>query len=226
MGEEVQFGKFTKPELIHRSHHGDLQWLLAMALGMDLPATTKTSILQWMEMMYNVSIGYLSPDTPLKGSELSRWFEDPAHYTTIGELLTHRHQSPGYSPHRALGSCFHVIHDSYTIGHTSRKRLNPDAPAGEADRWGAVLNFHAFGGQNEDQHKHFDHSSDDVAKVDLKNPNSWTGLSGCRDGLDKCITLANFWHRKAPWSEVYHWLDTEVFEISPDASPSDNIIRS
>ncbi|KAL8714719.1 MAG: hypothetical protein Q9225_006511 [Loekoesia sp. 1 TL-2023] len=224
--KKFPFGGFTKLELIHRSHYGDLQWLHAMALGMDLPATTKISVLQWMETMYSVAIGALSPDTLLINTVVSRWFDDPANYTTVGELLTHRHPSPAFIPHRALGSCFHVIQDSYVIGHTSCERLNPNAPAGEADRWGAVLNFHSYGGQNEDQHKHFDHSSDDLNRIDLSNPSSWNGLFGCRDGLDKCITLANFWNRNAPWSEVYQWLDTTVFAISQDASPSNNRVQS
>ncbi|KIX98561.1 uncharacterized protein Z520_05862 [Fonsecaea multimorphosa CBS 102226] len=224
-GISYQFGGFTKPELIHRSHYGDLQWLHAMALGMDQPAATKASILQWIEIMYSVATGVLSPDTPLVNTELSRWFDDPAHYTTVGQLLTHRHPSPAFIPHRAVGSCFHVIQDSYAIGHTSREKP-PNAPAGEADRWGAVLNFHSYGGQVEDQHKHFDHSSDDLSHIDLRNPNSWNGLLGCREGLDKCITLANFWHRKAPWKEVYRWLDDTVFAVSPKATASNNIIQS
>ncbi|KAF2869591.1 hypothetical protein BDV95DRAFT_608435 [Massariosphaeria phaeospora] len=223
---KYKFGGFQKPELIHRSHFGDLQWLHAMALGMDKPEMTKSRVLKWMELMYDVAIGATSPDTPISSTPVSGSFDDPSHYTTIGELLTHRHQSPAVVAHRALGSCFHVIQDSYAIGHTWRERLNPNSGAGEADRWGAIRNFHSYGGQNTDQHKHFDHGEDDLGQVTLNNPDSWNGLLGCRDGLDNCVILADYWHRKASWDEVRPWLENKVFELSPHATPSNPDIET
>lgn len=218
---KFKMGGFQKKELIHRSHFGDLQWLHAMALGMDNPADTKNSILKWLETMYSVAIGTISPDTEITSTAVASSFP----YSSVGDLLTRGHQSPAYVPHRALGSCFHVIQDSYAIGHTWRERLNPNSPSGQADRWGAIRNFHSYGGQNDAQHKHFDHGEDNLSQIVLSNPDSWNGLSGCRDGLDNCIKLANYWHRKAPWSEVRPWLDTSVFVISPDATPSNNRIE-
>lgn len=221
---KYQFGGYTKPELIHRSHFGNLQWLHAMAQGMDKPQDTKARIYQWIELMYNIATGQTPASTPITQTTVSKTFEDPANYTTVGELLTHRHPGPAVIAHRALGSCFHVIQDSYAHGHTRRERINPNLQPGEADRWGAVLNFHTYNGQNDSQHKHFDHGSESLGAIDLTKADSWNGLEGCRDGLDRCIVLADFWHRRAPWTEVREWLDADVFVISKDATVSDNSI--
>jgi hypothetical protein len=170
--------------------------------------------------MYDVATGVMDPNTAISSTLVSSSFNDPEHYITIGEPLTHRRGAPAVIPHRALGSCFHVIQDSYAEGHTRRERKNPNPASGEADRWDVVLNFHSYPGQNSDLHKHLDHGNDSLASVDLRKPDTWNSLVGCRDGLDRCIQLANFWHRKAEWNEVQQWLDADVFAISPNATPS------
>ncbi|KAL9100764.1 MAG: hypothetical protein Q9163_003896 [Psora crenata] len=224
----------NKPDLIRRSHFGDLQWLHAMSSKSgELPADTKKSVLRWMESMYNLAIGTVNADTPIQNTWMRDWFNDPAHYTTVGGLLTHGHQGPANIQHRALGSCFHVIQDSYAVGHTRRKPFNKDdrVPGegikykpGVADRWGAILNFHTYVGQSHD-HATFDHSeADSVKYMNLLSLDSWNGLVGCRDGLDACITLANYWNRKANWDEVSVWLDTVIFELSDKATPGDNTV--
>ena len=225
-GMKYKFGGFSKPELIHRSHWGDLQWLHAMAPGNQDPALTKKSILQWMETMWEVATGKMPSDTAISATSVKDSFSDPNNYITIGELLTHGHHCPAVIPHRALGSCFHVIQDSYAAGHTHRESKESNRGSGEADRWGAVLNFHNYGGQDEHKHETLDHGFDTVDSIDLRNPDAWNNLSGCREGLDKCIRLANFWTKKAGWSEVQKWLDAEVFAISPKATNSNSIIEA
>ena len=227
-GLKYKFGGFDMPELIHRSHWGDLQWLHAMSPGNQPPAVTKKSIYLWMETMYKVATGEMPPNTAISATLVKGSFNDPSKYTTIGELLTHGHGCPAVIPHRALGSCFHVIQDSYAGGHTYRELKNPNRPPGEADRWGAVLNFHNYAGEDEDKHTELDHGlhSDNISSIDLRNPDAWNILSGCREGLDKCIQLANFWNGKAEWGDVQKWLDAEVFEISPKATNSNSNIEA
>jgi hypothetical protein len=237
-GNEYAAGKLMgggdKSDLIRRSHFGDLQWLHAMSSVKGEPAIeTKTKVLRWMETVYKLATGAMDPDTPIQSSPMRDWFDDPAHYNTFGELLTYKHKAPANIKHRALGSCFHVLQDSYAIGHTRREPLNAGdrIPAdgikykpGVVDRWGAILNFHTYGGQGED-HGHYDHSSDGrVENMNLTDLESWNDLVGCRDGLDACIVLANYWTRKAPWDEVSQWLDTKVFELSKDVTSGDNTV--
>ncbi|MCJ1306565.1 hypothetical protein MMC25_000208 [Agyrium rufum] len=227
-------GKTNQPELIRRSHFGDLQWLHAMAstLGEE-PTDTKQKVLRWMETMYKLAIGTINGGTPLQETWMTQWFNDPNNYTTVGELLTHRHKGLADIQHRALGSCFHVIQDSYAVGHTRREPLNlgdrvPGAgikyKPGVADRWGPILNFHTYVGQGHD-HGTFDHSEDgSVETLDIGNLAAWNSLVGCRDGLDACIELANHWHRKTAWDEVSVWLDTVVFKLSDKATRADNTV--
>ena len=230
---KFKFGSFDKSQLIRRSHFGNLQWLHAMGSREREPlAETKSLILRWMETMYNLAIGTLDPNTQLKETWLNDWFEDPDNYTSVGGLLTHRHKSAANVQHRALGSCFHVLQDSYAIGHTRRELLNPGEKLdeheirfnpGTVDRWGALLNFHTYVGQS-DEHAHYDHSKANVANLDLANLDAWNGLVGCRDGVDACVRLANFWYEKAPWKDVYTWLEGDVFKLSEDAKPSNNTV--
>ena len=237
------FGKFglgylsgdaNKPELIRRSHFGDLQWLHSMASKSgELPAETKKNVLRWMETMYKLATGALDAGTRIQNTWMLDWFDDPAHYITVGGLLTHGHKGPADIQHRALGSCFHIIQDSYAVGHTRREPLNMDDrmpgegikyKPGVADRWGTILNFHTYGGQSHD-HAAFDHSKDgSVENMNLTSLDSWNSLVGCRDGLEACITLANYWNRKASWDEVWPWLDTMVFKLSDNVTPGDNTV--
>ena len=222
-----------KKFLTGRSHFGDLQWLHAMGSKLGgKPSDTKLNILHWMETMYKVAIDALDVNTKISDTWLGRFFDNPDKYNTIGELLHQRHKSRADIQTRALSSCFHVLQDSYAIGHTRREPLKPkDRETGSkikykpgvADRWGAVLNFHTYSGQGK-EHKDYDHSHAKVEGIDLGNINVWNQFVGCRDGVDACIKLANYAHGKARWDEVYTWLDSVVFKLSKDATPSDNSV--
>ncbi|KAK4694880.1 hypothetical protein P7C71_g2770, partial [Lecanoromycetidae sp. Uapishka_2] len=211
-----------KSELIGRSHFGDLQWLHSMSSKSgEFPIDTKKKVLRWMETMYKLAIGATNGDSPIQNTWMQDWFYDPSHYTTIGRLLTHGHAGPANFQHRALGSCFHIIQDSYALGHTRREPLK----SGENIKYKrAILNFHTYGGQSHD-HAIYDHSSNgSVENLNLNSLDSWNGLVGCREGLEACIALANYWNRKASWEEVSVWLETVVFELSRDATPGDNTV--
>jgi hypothetical protein len=223
-----------KAELIQRSHFGDLQWLHSMASEKgELPAITKKHVLRWMETMYKLATGAMDAGKPIQNTWMQDWFNDQPRYTTVGQLLTHGHKGPANIQHRALGSCFHIIQDSYAVGHTRREPLNSgDRMHGEgikykpgvADRWGSILNFHTYAGQGHD-HGTFDHSADGcVENMNLKSLDSWNGLVGCRDGLEACIKLANYWNRKASWDEVSAWLDKGVFKLSDYVTTGDNTV--
>lgn len=221
MESKTGFMSLDKPNLIGRSHFGDLQWLHAMGSSVgEEPRKTKAKILLWMEVMYNVAIGSseLTPATRIEDTPLASVFEDPRNYSTLGELFTRRHSPPVNVHHRALGSCFHVIQDSYATGHTQRERSFSNG----REKFGAVVNFHTYRGQDSGAHDRYDHSDGSGMPHDLRDLEAWDGMSGCRDGVDNCITLAKFWCRKASWEgEVRPWLSDEVFQLSKKAGGSD-----
>jgi hypothetical protein len=96
---------FNKAELIARSHFGDLQWLHAMgSQDKELAIGTKENVLRWMETMYKVATGSMDPNTQIQDTWMRDWFHDPSNYTSVGELLTHRHPSPANISHRAYSS--------------------------------------------------------------------------------------------------------------------------
>lgn len=124
---------------IGRSHYGDLQFLHCMASNLgESPHETKRKVMIWMEVMYKLSNGEdgITPDTRPKDTKLDQLLSPPA--GTMGGSLPPRFQPISYmlAPkstyskldirRRALGSMFHVIQDSFAIGHTRRVPRNSE----------------------------------------------------------------------------------------------------
>lgn len=97
-----------------------------------------------------------------------------------------------------------------------------------ADRWGEILNFHTYRGQNDDDHKLYDHTDASVPnKNNLHDIDQWNSLIGCRDGVDKCSQLARGCFEGRKWEGpggMEEFLSQEVFAVSAAATPSDNTI--
>ena len=207
--------------LIGRSHFGDLQWLHGMgSIVGEEPSETKRKMMVWLECMYNVAVsaaGY-SKNTRISDTGLRSFFDDKEHYETLGELFTRKSGGVADVKHRALGSCFHVIQDSYAVGHTRRERDG-------AGRLGSIINFHTYKGQDSAKHDQYDHSDGVGMPSNLKDLEAWNAMEGCRDGVERCIALANCWMRRADWkAEVESWLDAVVFKLSADVSGSDTSV--
>lgn len=115
-----------------RSHYGDLQFLHCMASDRDEePEVTKTKIMTWMEVMYKLATGEddkITPSTVVSQSPLGVLFPDdslPPNWLSLSYLLSKDSKYKGLDiGRRALGSMFHVIQDSYAIGHAKRELLN------------------------------------------------------------------------------------------------------
>jgi hypothetical protein len=124
--------KVFKSPIIRRSHYGDLQCLHAMGCKRDEePEVTKRKVMLWLEVMYKLAVGkqgvsandrldarlgeFFTASTKPKGSE------------TLQDLLlgTTREYKKVDFQRRALGCCFHIIQDSYAVGHCQRALLNP-----------------------------------------------------------------------------------------------------
>jgi hypothetical protein len=116
------------------------------------PQETKSKIMMWLEIMYKLSVGDQSihENTRLDQIDISsssqyqlRMFfkEDtsPSGTETLRGLLTGNTQyEDTMISRRALGSCFHIIQDSYARGHVRRVPLN----AGELESHSMLLPYY------------------------------------------------------------------------------------
>lgn len=223
--------------IIARSHFGDMQFLHAMADHVDeRPAETKKKIMTWLEVMYKIAIGKISIATKLRDVELAgeeehdryplrRLFDAgtrPADWMTIHTLLTHDHSYPNVKhDRRAIGICLHLVQDSYARGHCQREILKSEDPK----RFGRILNFHSFRGQDEEAHKKYDFGDREMDDADCSDLDQFNDMDGCIDAIEQCSKLINSWYRQTPWEEVHTWLQDEVFEVSPEATPSNTNVE-
>jgi len=123
-------GSIDERNIIGRSHFGDLSWLHGMgSFKGEWPTDTRANIISYLEIMYKLACGNqgIYHDTQLKDTWLRKYFTFftfPSKYAYLRDLLTDNHKTPAKIQHRAIASCFHVIQDSYTHGHTRRVLLN------------------------------------------------------------------------------------------------------
>lgn len=123
-----------------RSHYGDLQFLHCMAsqLG-EQPTVTKQKVMVWLEVLYKLANGEdgITANTLVSDTKLVQFCPDfslPPNWKPLSYLLAKDSpfQNPDYR-HRALGSMFHFIQDSYALGHTRRTLLNPQDKASDSE---------------------------------------------------------------------------------------------
>ncbi|KAF4467375.1 hypothetical protein FALBO_5753 [Fusarium albosuccineum] len=153
-GDYLMKWKLLSDNIIYRSHFGDLQFLHAMGTHKgQSPADTKKMIMLWLEVMYKLAVGdRVSPEDPINRHLKNLFTEDtkPAGSRSLRTLLMG--STPSYSnpiiANRALGSCFHVIQDSYALGHCQRHLTNSedqiDVTLGRS-LWGKVKDWWPWG---------------------------------------------------------------------------------
>jgi len=215
-----------------RSHFGDLQFLHCMASKQNEPATvTKDKIMTWIKVLWKLTTGEdgINADTVIGKTAISEFLPDgsaPDRNRTFKSLLGGDTKFANIDvQRRAFGSILHFIQDSYALGHTRRVLLNPQdvktkdpklsMKLGRADRWGPIRNFHVYNGQDEDNHKHYDHYWNSVPQPDnLANLNQFNYLLGTRDAVDKCIELIQLRQADKKWDTgIFEFFDTKVFAL-------------
>jgi len=221
-----------------RSHFGDLQFLHCMASDSSEKAqATKDKIMIWVEVLWKLATGEdgINADTVIGKSAIGQFLPDgsaPDRNRTFKSLLGGDTKFANLDiQRRAFGSMLHFIQDSYALGHTRRVLQNPQdvktkAPKlsmklGRADRWGPIRNFHVYNGQDEENHKHYDHYWNSVPQPDnLGNLNQFNYLLGTRDAVDKCIELIQLRQAGKQWNTgISEFFDTQVFALAdPNAS--------
>lgn len=95
---------------------------------------------------------------------------------------------------------------------------------GTTDQWGAIENFHTYGGQDENSHSHYDHSEDLLTDAsNLSDLGQFDRLIGCRIAIEKCKALMALKQAGQKWDDgVRSYLDSDVFALSPNATPANN----
>ncbi|KAG0306237.1 hypothetical protein BGZ98_002745 [Dissophora globulifera] len=230
-------GGIDRRNLIARSHFGDFQFLHAMAeKAGEAPQETQKKVLVWIEVMYKVAIGQISIDTKLRDVQipgnndqdrypLRRLFDNitqPCDTDTIHTLLTSNHEYKNVKhDRRALGSCLHIIQDSYARGHCRRNKLpgfsNPE-------RFGTIATFHTYNGQDSHEHEHFDYnrSITPIEKINCANIAEFKDMVGATDAIHACTRLINYWMNKKPWEgAVQDWFTNQLFFVGADTTYSD-----
>ncbi|KAI1250468.1 hypothetical protein MGN70_007521 [Eutypa lata] len=247
-----QLGDYDEGNLIGRSHFWDLQFFHSMgaALG-EQPDDTRAKIMLWLEVAYKISIEEGINGTDAIGSvpvtsvvnettsyRLADFFtatSTPRSTDSLDTLFTCSTQYQGVDiRRRAIGSCLHIVQDSFAKGHTRRELLNPEDLVAGSNRTefvtgkyaelGAVENFHSYVDQGS-AHADADHWDAGWPAMDPAEPTSFDRLWGARMAQEKGVQLLDFWQAGTAWGGgVEDWLLDEVFSLSPDATPSDNTV--
>ncbi|RYO30899.1 hypothetical protein AA0113_g5971 [Alternaria arborescens] len=177
-----------------RSHFGDLQFLHAMAAQeREEPQETKEKIMMWLEIMYKLSVG-------------DQGIHENMRLDQIDVSSSSRYQ-------------LRMFFKEDTSPSGGETLLPLKMKPGVADRWGKIENFHTYRGQSSD-HGHYDHSNVQVEEWgNLGDLDKFNGMIGVRDGIDACITLANYWHDRVAWENgVETWLRDTVFALAEDVT--------
>ncbi|KAF4975679.1 hypothetical protein FZEAL_7569 [Fusarium zealandicum] len=229
--------------MTRRSHLGDLQFLHGMGSHEgEKPQVTRKRLLAWIEIMYKLACGDqgVSEDDTLGGC-FPNYFHTksvPSTDSTLRDLLLAT--TPDYKKanlrQRALGTCLHIISDSYALGHTQRRLKNPsdlvdrdgdsfiEFQPGTYGDWGPVLCFHTFGDQDSGRHAHYDGpiGPEDPKPRDVE---SFNEIVGARNAIQGCTTLIDFFADKTRWEDgVHDFLKNKVFALDKDARPADHFV--
>ncbi|KAI5926714.1 hypothetical protein F4810DRAFT_707254 [Camillea tinctor] len=225
--------------MTQRSHFGNLQFLHAMASEAgEQPEVTKKRLMHWLEVMYKLAGGELSEHAPL--AQHFPYFTDttaPPRSATLRQLLLAR--TPNYPgtcvAQRALGTCLHVVSDSYAVGHTQRRLRHGGDYAGRdgrgryrfapGARWGPIVSFHTYAGQSGDRHSHYDGLGKGRAAPVPRDLGSFDGIVGARDAIAACTRLIDYWALKKPWDgEVREFLEGDVFALDEHPRPANSAV--
>lgn len=137
--EEDKFDKMQNPT--GRSHYGDLQFLHCMASKSgEKPGETKAKLIKWLSVLWKLANAEegINPETVISKTDLAGFcpnFSLPANWGSLRYLLSGESKFNALDiPRRALGSMFHIIQDSYSVGHTRRTLLNTEAKISDS-KW-------------------------------------------------------------------------------------------
>ena len=93
--------------------------------------------------------------------------------------------------------------------------------SGTYGRWGPIVSFHCYSGQDSDRHSHYD-SLEGEAPVP-KRLDTFNKIVGARDAIEKSIVLIKFSTGGAKWEDgVKDFLEQEVFALARNPKPANS----
>ena len=88
-------------------------------------------------------------------------------------------------------------------------------------RWGSIIAFHCYSGQDEKRHSHYD--SNEGTDPIPKQMDTFNNIIGARDAIEKSASFIKYFAAQTKWEDgVKQFLEQEVFALAPNAKPSDN----
>lgn len=199
-------GKFEtdKSDLISRSHFGDLQFFHGMASSdAEAPAITKQHMLDWGRFLIDVATARTPPDSKVKDvAAIAGQFPANADWT-VKQLFGYGKASDIQARQRAVGVLFHMIQDSHAAGHVER------------DDQGDIVEFHAYGGQDEAEHGKYDFFAE--AKTLGESIQKTKGASLARL---RCTQVLKLIAQKESTDAIVAFLDATVFRMAGGARAS------
>jgi hypothetical protein len=197
---EGEKGKFAadKSDLISRSHFGDLQFFHGMAsVDKEAATTTKQHMLDWARFLIDVATARTAADAKVKDvAAIKDIFPANADWT-IKQLFGWAKASDVQTRQRAVGILFHLIQDSHAAGHVER------------DDKGDIVEFHAYGGQDEHEHGKYDY----FAKAATLRE-SIAQTKGAASARQRCTEVLKLIARKQSTDEIVKFLDETVFKLA------------
>jgi hypothetical protein len=197
---EGEKGKFAadKSDLIARSHFGDLQFFHGMAsVDKEAAITTKQHMLDWARFLIDVATARTAADAQVKDvAAIKDLFPANADWT-IKRLFGWAKASDIQTRQRAVGILFHLIQDSHAAGHVER------------DDTGDIVEFHAYGGQDEKEHGKYDF----FAKAATLRE-SIAQTKGAASARQRCTQVLKLIARQQSTDDIVKFLDETVFKLA------------
>ncbi|WP_343602409.1 hypothetical protein [Roseateles sp.] len=208
----------TAPLLV-RSHFGDMQFLHAMgAADGELPEVTRARILMWAEFTWHVATKKIGGGDIVANQRHIAGIVDVfgANGWSVQDLFALGNpniRKPDYLAAVAFGSLFHTVQDSFSRAHVKREQpivgAKCEGAAGTFAAPGRVMEFHSYAHQDADLH----------SAADVRAAFSAHWSSGKPTAVEVGRSLAEFYGRQAPWSEVGPFIEC-LFRLAPDATAS------
>ena len=197
---EGEKGKFAadKSDLISRSHFGDLQFFHGMAsVDKEAALTTKQHMLDWARFLIDVATGRTPAGSQVKDvAAIKDLFPANADWT-VKRLFGWAKASDVQARQRAVGILFHLIQDSHAAGHVER------------DDKGDIVEFHAYGGQDEAEHGKYDY----FAKAATLRE-SIAQTKGAASARRRCTEVLKMIARQQSTDDIVKFLDETVFRLA------------
>ena len=198
--------------LLYRSHYGDLQFMHSMgSFDGESALATQQQMRVWAKYLWGIAIDATRTDQFIREAnpELAQLF--PGDMSSMNLFATGIVEVRKRLPEVAFGTLLHMVQDSFSRAHTTRREATGASCQGLAgvDAPGRIEQFHSYAHQDSSLH-------------DVQDTEDSLGLQVLQDSpsvVDVSRHFVMLWKRKASWEEVEPYVDC-VFNVVDDGSPA------